>query len=283
MRQFNGILTKLRKSQALLWVLLALLLFISLTILWLARGNKRDYVSQQLVFHPDAVTQLDWGVGRKVWKFARENRNRSWEPAMEPHRIQRKLLVLATLPLKKMVVPSHPEIEIRVEFAEKNYWTGVYKNSRFVWTSGNFAGLGADLSETTAEVFLEGRYAFEPLKWSWCDAHPNEMQFRQDDVRWTLSLQKSRWILANADQSPAPIDGSAIERWLGAHCEVNLRAYRDLKMEGLGRRDGALKIVFQNGRKSELHFHENWLEISREKAGLSEDFLPALKSLKDVK
>ncbi|MGE0764291.1 MAG: hypothetical protein AB7N80_13500 [Bdellovibrionales bacterium] len=281
MRRFEAFLLKLRKLPASAWVLVASLFLIVLISLSVLNRNVPVHGGDAEHFAPNTVSKIHWTVGDKTWEFYRPDRNHPWLPGVPSARVQRKLLAISALNLKKMKPPVSPQVFVRLEFGKpEDHWDGGYRDGRFVWITGKLAGLGADLTDGQKEVFLEGRFAFDPLQWSWCMTRPEQILFELDSYQWNLTLKQKHWQLKILEQE-VPIDGAWVEKWLGRACQVELRAFRDLAIESLPSSNGLLRINFHNGMQTTWRFYDSWLTLDAERGGHAAAFVKTLQEVQD--
>lgn len=260
-------------------LILAGVVVLGLILVKVLSGPKPNKQAQEYHFHPDSVLSLTWLIGDKKFSFTRPQRSVPWSPAVDTSNLQKKLIALGTAELKDMKAPSEGEV-IEVGFGENNQWTGVYANRKFVWTSGLKQGQGFETDANWARVFEEGRFSFDPHKWNWCMSRPVKIEMHTDRIDTEVYQKNHAWFLKNKGRE-SKLDATAVEKWLGRFCEIEVGFFRDLKFfpPSLGLSKDRFKVEFEKGDKLDISRKDDFWLVDSEKGVESPKLFAALEEL----
>ncbi|MGE3757031.1 MAG: hypothetical protein AB7H97_04705 [Pseudobdellovibrionaceae bacterium] len=231
----------------------------------------------ELSFHPDSIQRLQWETPSQKFSFVRSSRQQPWQPEVDAVRIQRRLNLLASLPL----VPLSGSFRslatvVAVDFGSNNAWKGHFDGDNFVWTEGLKAGFGAALDSKMQTLFLEGDFAFLPLKWNWCEQRFLELNFENKSLV-SISLQQRGfdWILVQSGKKIL-LDPTYVEKWLGSACSLEVSSYRDFKLKGPGFiSDGKLQVTWADQQQTTYKIYDGYIQTKSDQ-GVSADALVAV-------
>ncbi|MCB0351380.1 MAG: hypothetical protein KDD38_09370 [Bdellovibrionales bacterium] len=195
-----------------------------------------------------------------------------WSPEVEPIRIQKKINLLANLTVQA-INPSDFDLEngltVTISFQDDNSWTGVFSQDYFIWTTGPLENSGAELSESELEMFNEGRFAFEPLRWDWCSDTLRKITYELNEEAIELQKTGDEWEVTNLSGDAKIVESNWVDGWIEKSCQVEVQAWIDLELEPFGLDEGSFEIVRSNGTSLEYPVRAPQLQVTEEKAIVS--------------
>jgi hypothetical protein len=249
-------------------------------IYFVALKNTKTPISETL-FQPEDVLQIDWQAENK-FSFVRTNSTDKWSPDIDPTRIDTKLMAVSTMQLQKMA-PAEDEINSNVTLTllMKNgeKWQGIYQNENFIWVAGPHSGFGTNLSTAQSDVFKEGRYAFEPLSWSFCTSPIRKLTYEHDEEVVEIIKTSAGWELANLNGDAKITDSTTIEAWVQKACDVGAQSWLDLNIEAFGLDDGSFEVEYTSGTIKEFPMRSPVFQLGEDKAIISIELFQELEEL----
>ena len=286
--------TLMNLDQRMVVAVAAFTVFAIVGLVFARRGRSvvtENETVQGFNFHPDMVRKLTWIVPSAPATeetFSRASRNQKWSPQVPTEQIQTKLNVLATLFYRPIQFSKKSLTSLTLEFAPENSWSADFDGENLVWTAGLLKGKGIRLDNKNKSIFLEGHFAFQKLTWSLCDGRPERIDFRSGSSAFNLEARGLDWMLKTTEAGATherKVDPTSVEHWLGAHCQVTVQLFRDLKLFPVARGayKGMLSVTFTDHHKIEVPFNQDSYLISQDAAIRAADLTNALAEIQEFK
>lgn len=266
------------RNRSLLSSFLFTLVIAGATIYFLALKKQLDDRSKP-AFEPIHVLKLTWTTNKRSFVFERTPDRSAWHPPIDSDRIDSKLRDLAILPLLAMVPNADdetPVIFIKLKMLDSGEWSGLYQNNKFFWVGGPRQGLGTVLSSAQAEIFKEGRFAFDPLIWNWCLSPIKKIIFEKGVDVVELSRKSEFWEVANVSNQSQIVKNKWVDDWVSLSCPSHLRAWVDLEYEDFGNEDGNFEVEYENGPGLQASIRTPNFKLTDDKAAISPELIENL-------
>jgi hypothetical protein len=224
------------------------------------------------IFPPNTVISITWKYNNVVFVFKRTPESSLWAPDIEQSRVNKKISLLSNLSVKP-IVPADFDLEggltVTLQFQDGNHWTGVFSQDYFIWTTGLLENSGSELSESGIEMFNEGRFAFEPLRWDWCSDSLRKITYELNEEAIELQKTSDEWEVTNLNGDAKIVESNWVNSWIEKSCQVEVQAWIDLELEAFGLDEGSFEIVRSDGASLIYSARSPQLQISEEKAIIS--------------
>lgn len=233
-------------------------------------------------FSKEDVIQLSWSFKETSFIHSKDQTSGLWTPNIEPERIISKLSLLSKLKLQSISLADFDienGLEVKIKFKNGTEWSGVYFKEHFIWQNGELTGQGAILSQDETEHFHEGRFAFEPLSWSWCSDQIRKITLDINEEAIELSQVGDSWEITSLSGDEKMVESAWVESWIEKSCQVQIKAWVDLELEPFGLDEGRLEIERADGIPNQYPIRDSAIQISESKALLAPELLQNFEEL----
>ncbi len=257
---------------------LVLSLVVISILYWSMTAEQKLSDKQILVFHPDAVTGLEWTTpGQKKISFQRKDRNSAWESQnpMDNEIIRRIQFVINALAIQTAESTPVKALDngamIVMTFGNQQQWRGSLTSAEIRWQQ-NEEFKSFPLTERQMQLVQSGEFVFENPSWRWCKKRPQSIKINYKNQKFVLTDRKGKWEMLK-DGRESVIDSSRVEAWLGRQCTLVFQRYIDKSIHNPFSliNFNSMDVVWSDQSEDQYPLQGTMIQISKNQIGVIED------------